>query len=76
MEIEGGIGRRMRGVFSGTIRGVSDPHEGSKSLSFLFRTQLVCSSLLHLRSSFKPNCPKFGDAFARTGRYAWIELSH
>jgi hypothetical protein len=32
---------------------VSNPHEGSKILTLLFRPRLVCSSLLHLRSSWK-----------------------
>jgi hypothetical protein len=34
------------------VRGVLRPSEGSKILSFLFRSRLVCSSLLHLRSSY------------------------
>jgi len=68
--------QRNRGFFSGMVRGVSDPREGSKNLTFLSQPRMVCSSVLHLRSSWKANCPKFGDAFARTGRYAWIGLSH
>jgi hypothetical protein len=47
------IGRAMRGSFSGILRGVSNAREGSKILRFLFRSPLVCSSLLHLRSSGK-----------------------
>jgi hypothetical protein len=37
--------QRNRGFFSGMVRGVSDPREGSKMLTFLFRSRLVCSSL-------------------------------
>jgi hypothetical protein len=33
------------------VRGVSNPREGSKILTFLFRPRLVYSSLLHLRTS-------------------------
>ena len=43
--------QRNRGFFSGMVRGVSDPREGTKILTFLFRPRLVCSPLLHLRSS-------------------------
>jgi hypothetical protein len=53
MEIWGGIGRGMRGFFSGLVRGVSNACEGSKILTFPFRPRLMCSSLLHLRSSWK-----------------------
>jgi hypothetical protein len=53
MDIWGGIGRGRRGFFSGMVRGVSHPHEGSKILTFLFRSPLVCSSLLYLRSAWK-----------------------
>ena len=49
----------MRGYFSGMLRGVSNPREGSKILSVLFRPRLVCSSFLHLRSSWKGNSAKF-----------------
>jgi hypothetical protein len=51
MEIWGGIGRGMRGFFSGMVRGVSDPCEGSKILFVLFEPRLVCGSLPDLRSS-------------------------
>jgi hypothetical protein len=47
--------QRNRTFFSSMIRGVSNPREGSKILSFLFRPRLVCNSLLHLRSS-RRNC--------------------
>jgi hypothetical protein len=47
--------QRNRGFFSGVIRGVSSPREGSKILKFLCRSRLVCSSLLHLQSSWKVN---------------------
>jgi hypothetical protein len=40
--------QRNRRVFSGMIRRVSTPREGSKILTFLFRPRPVCSSLLHL----------------------------
>jgi hypothetical protein len=53
MEIWGGIGRGIGSFFSGMLRGVSNACEGSKILTYLFRTRLVCSSLLHLRSSWK-----------------------
>jgi hypothetical protein len=45
--------QRNRGFFSDLVRGVSDPREGSLILTFLFRSRLVCSSLLHLRGSWK-----------------------
>jgi hypothetical protein len=51
MNIWGGIGRGMRGIFSGMVRGVSDAREGSEILIFLFRSRRVCSSLLDLLSS-------------------------
>jgi len=52
MEIWGGIGRGMRGFFSGILRGVSNPREGSKILFFLFGSPLACSLFLLLRSSW------------------------
>jgi hypothetical protein len=45
--------QRNRGFFSDLVRGESDPREGSKVLTFLFRPRLMCSPLLHLRSSWK-----------------------
>ena len=59
MEIRGRDRQRNRGFFSGMVRGVSRAREGSKILTFLFRTRLVCSSLLHLRSSWKVNSANF-----------------
>jgi hypothetical protein len=53
------VGRGIRGFFSGMLRGVSNPGEGSEILSFLFRSRLVYSSLLHLRSSWKEDSPNF-----------------
>jgi hypothetical protein len=44
--------QRNLGLFSRLLRGVSDPREGSKILSFLFRSRVVYSSLLHLRASW------------------------
>ena len=38
---------------------VSNPHEGSKIPTCLFRTRLVCSSLLHPRSSRLQGSRKF-----------------
>jgi hypothetical protein len=38
VEIWGGVRQSNRGFFSGMIRGVSNPREGSKILTFLFRT--------------------------------------
>jgi hypothetical protein len=58
MDIWCGIGRGMRGLFSGMVRGVSSPREGSKILSFLFRTRLVCYSLLLLRSTWNRHSRK------------------
>jgi hypothetical protein len=52
MEHQGRDRQRNRGFFSGMLRGVSNPREGSKNLFFLFRPRVVCSSLLHLRSSW------------------------
>jgi hypothetical protein len=48
---------RNRGFFSGLVRGVSNLREASKILAFLFRSRLVCNSLLHLLSSQR-DCPK------------------
>jgi hypothetical protein len=45
--------QRNRGLFSGIVRGVSKPRKGSKILTFIFRSRVVSSSLLHLRSSWK-----------------------
>jgi hypothetical protein len=45
--------QRIRKYFSGMVRRVSNAFEGSKILFFLFRPRQVCSSLLHLRSSWK-----------------------
>ena len=47
--------QRNRGFFSGMIRGVSNAREGSKILTFFYWPRRVCSSLLHLRSSWKVN---------------------
>ena len=51
--------QRNRGFLSGMVRGVSHSCQGSKILTFLFRSRLVCSSLLHLRSSWKVNSANF-----------------
>ena len=51
--------QRNQGFFSGMLRGVSNPREGSKILFFLFRPPLDCGSLLYLRSSWKVNCANF-----------------
>jgi hypothetical protein len=51
MENWGGIGRGMRGFFSGLVRGVSKPREDSKILTYLFRPRVAWCSLLPLRSS-------------------------
>ena len=59
MDIWGGIGRGMRGFSSGMVRGVSNPREGPKILTFLFRPRLMCSSLLHLLSSWKVNSANY-----------------
>jgi hypothetical protein len=53
------VGRGIRGFFSGMVRGVSNGPEGSKILCFLFRSRLVCSSLLHLQCSWKVTAAKF-----------------
>jgi hypothetical protein len=61
----GNLGRdrqRNRGFFSDMVRGVSEPREGSKILTFLSRPRQVCSSLLHLRSAWKVHSPKFAAA--------------
>jgi hypothetical protein len=52
--------QRNRGFLSAMVRGVSTLQEGSKSLTFLFRPPLVCSSLLHLRSAWKILSANFG----------------
>jgi hypothetical protein len=59
VEHQGRDRQRNRGFFSDMIRGVSNPREGSKILSFVFRPRLVCSSLLHLRSSWKVNAANY-----------------
>jgi hypothetical protein len=46
-------------LFSGLVRGMSDPREGSKILTFLFRSRLVCSLLLHLQSLGKGRTANF-----------------
>jgi hypothetical protein len=66
VNIWGGIGRGMRGFFSGMVRGMSKPREASKIRTFLFRPRLVCSPLLHLQSSWKVHSAKFGDRKSRT----------
>jgi hypothetical protein len=50
--------QRNRGPLSVYVRGVSRPSEGPKNLTFLFRSRVVCTSLLHLRSSW--NSANFG----------------
>ena len=66
MDIWDGIGRVMRGVFSGMLRGVSNPREGSKIITFLYRPRLVCSSFLNLLCSWKDNSANY---FALTEFY-------
>ena len=51
--------QRNRRFSSGMIRSVSNPREGSKMLTFLFRPRLVCSTLLDLRSSWKANSANY-----------------
>jgi hypothetical protein len=51
--------QRNRGFFSDLFRVVWNPREGSKILTFLFRSRLVCSSLLDRRCSWKVNCANF-----------------
>ena len=60
--------QRNRGFFSGMLRGVSNPYEGSEILTFLSRRRLVCSSLPHLRISWKVNSANY---FAL---YAFLEV--
>jgi hypothetical protein len=48
--------QRNRSFFNGMVRGLTNPREGQKILTFLFGPRVVCSSLLHLRSSWKVNC--------------------
>ena len=57
------VGGRAEGRahFFVTIKGVSNPREGSVILIFHFRPRLVCSSLLHCRSSWKGSSGKFVD---------------
>ena len=52
MEHLGRDRQRNRGFFSGMVRGVSNPREGSKNLTFLFGPRSGVQ-LLHLRSSWK-----------------------
>jgi hypothetical protein len=65
VEIWVGIGRGIGSFCSGILRGMANPHEGSIILTFLFRPRLVCSSLLHLPSSWKTRSAKFGDELLR-----------
>jgi len=51
--------QRNRAFFSSMLRGVSNAREGSKILFFLFRSPPVCSSLLHLRCSWKVNAANY-----------------
>jgi hypothetical protein len=53
MEPQGRDWQRNRGFFGSILRGVSDPREGPKILSFFYRPRVMCSSLLRLRSSWK-----------------------
>ena len=47
--------QRNRVFFSGMLRGVSNPREGSKILSFLFRSRQVCISYIsETRGSTEP----------------------
>ena len=55
--------QRNQGFFIGMVRGVSNACEGSKILTFLYRPRLVCSSLLHLLSSWKVNSAKLNFRF-------------
>jgi hypothetical protein len=57
--------QRNRGFFSDLVRGVLNAREGSKIPTFLFRPRPMCSSLLHLRSSWKRFTPKVGDELLR-----------
>ena len=59
MKHQGRDRQRNRGFFSGMLRGMSDPREGSKILTFPFRPRLVCSSFVHLRSAWKVISQKF-----------------
>jgi len=52
-------------LFSGLVGGMSDPLKGSKILTFLFRSRLVCSLLLHLQ--------RLG--MGRTANFALAEFS-
>jgi hypothetical protein len=45
--------QRNRGLFSGMLRGVSNPRKGSKILFSLSRFRLVYNPLLDLLSSWK-----------------------
>ena len=67
MEHQGRGRQRNQGFFSGMLRGVSNPREGSKILMFLFGSRLVCSSLLHLRSSWKVNSVAFALKLSEKG---------
>jgi hypothetical protein len=47
----GSLGRdrqRNRGFFSGKVRGVSNPREGPKILTFLFRSHPVCRARTYI----------------------------
>jgi hypothetical protein len=59
MEHQGRDRQRNRALFSGMVRGVSNPHEGSRILFFLFRSPLDYDSLLQLRSSCKVNSANY-----------------
>jgi hypothetical protein len=64
--------QRNRGFFSDLVRRVSNAREGSKILSFPFRPRLVCSSLLHLRSSQNlPSASFVLTAFSEVQRSLW-----
>jgi hypothetical protein len=66
--------QRNRGFFSGLFRGVSDARESSKILTFLFPPRLLCSVLLHLRSSLMVNSPEFARKVSKTtnpGNRTW-----
>jgi hypothetical protein len=72
----GSLGRdwhRNRGFFSGLVRGVSNAREGSKIPTFLFRSRVMCSSFLHLRSSWNVNSANYF-AVAISARVTSVQL--
>jgi hypothetical protein len=64
MDICSGIGSGIRGFSSDIVKGVSDPPEGSKILTFLFRTRLMRRTRSYVSEARGENVRKVSDVSA------------